>query len=174
MAASIDDFKSKLKGSGARPNLFRVIVNYPAFAQGDSELSSFMISGASLPSSVSAPIIVPWRGRQAKFDGDRTFEPVSLTVINDTDMAVRNAFERWKNEMNSHRGNVGLKSAIEYQADIIIEQLDRAQEVVKTYTLRNAFPVEISAIELSADTSDTIENFTVSLEIDYWESNTTT
>ena len=48
MSLRVDDFKAKLKGGGARANLFRVILNYPAYAGGDSELTSFMCGASQL------------------------------------------------------------------------------------------------------------------------------
>lgn len=171
--AGIDDFKSKLTGGGARPTLFRTIVNYPAFANGDSELTSFMVKGAQLPSSVIAEVIVPFRGRQLKVAGDRTFEPMSLTVINDINMEVRNAFEQWMNQINTHVSNTGLNNPSDYKADVIIQQLDREDNVTKTYTLRGAFPINVSTIDLSSDSADTIEEFTVELTFDHWQSGST-
>jgi hypothetical protein len=165
---NIDDFKSKLTGGGARPNLFRAIVNYPAFANGDSELTSFMVKAASLPASIVAEVVVPFRGRQIKVAGDRTFEPMSLTVINDTGMEVRNAFEKWSHEINTHVDNTGINNPTDYKADLVIEQLDRQGAVVKKYTLIGAFPTNISAIELSSETNDTIEEFTAEISYDYW------
>lgn len=81
----VDDFKAKLKGGGARPNLFKATINFPAYAQGDVEITSFMCKAAQLPSSVMGIIEVPFRGRQLKIAGDRTFETWSPTILNDTD-----------------------------------------------------------------------------------------
>ena len=39
----VDDFKAKLTGGGARPNLFKATINFPAYAGGDSEFTSFMV-----------------------------------------------------------------------------------------------------------------------------------
>ena len=69
----VDDFKAKLRGGGARPNLFKVTLNFPAYAQADLETTSFMCKGAQLPGSTMGVIIVPFRGRQLKMAGDRTF-----------------------------------------------------------------------------------------------------
>lgn len=171
--ANVDDFKSKLIGGGARPNLFKAIVNFPAYAQGDTELTSFMCKGAQLPGSVIAQIDVPYRGRQLKIAGDRTFENWTITVLNDTGMEVRNAMERWMNGMNEHVNNTGLSNPTDYQADMAIEQLDKSGNVTKTYTIRGAYPVNVSSIDLSYDTNDAIEEFTVELAYQYWESSTT-
>ena len=90
----VDDFKSKLRGGGARPNLFKVTINYPGFADGDAELTSFLCETASLPGSTFGIIPVPFRGRVLKIAGDRTFAEWSTTIINDTDFAIRDAIER--------------------------------------------------------------------------------
>lgn len=169
----VDDFKSKLIGGGARANLFKVTCNFPGYAQGDVEFTSFMCKGATLPSSVIAPITIPFRGRQLQIAGDRTFEPMTLTIINDADFKVRNAFERWMNGINEHVNNTGLSNPTDYQADIIVEQLRKDGTVSKTYDIRGCFPTNIAAIDVSYDSENTIEEFTVELQVQYWESGTT-
>jgi hypothetical protein len=169
----VDDFKSKLKGGGARPNLFNCKVNFPAYALGDAELTSFMAKGAQLPSSNVAPITVPFRGRQLKIAGDRTFEEWTITVINDTGFEVRNAMERWMNGINSHNANTGFNDPADYQTDLAVDQLDKDGLVIKTYNFRSCFPTVVSAIDLNYDTTDTIEEFQVTFQVQYWESGTT-
>ena len=136
----VDDFKSKLIGGGARANLFKATVNYPAYAAGDTELSSFLCKAAQLPASIVAQLDVPFRGRQLKIAGDRTFENWSITIINDSTMEIRNAFERWMNGINEHVNNTGLLNPNEYMADMAVEQLDRAGNITKTYDIRGAYP----------------------------------
>lgn len=169
----VDDFKSKLTGGGARANLFKVTCNFPGYAGGDVELTSFLIKAAALPASIIAPITIPFRGRQLQIAGDRTFEPWTVTIINDTNMEVRNAFERWMNGINGNKSNTGFANPTDYQADMIVEQLDKAGNVTKRYDIRGTFPTNISAIELSYDTENAIEEFTVELQVQYWESDTT-
>lgn len=171
--ANIDNFKAKLTGGGARPNLFKVICNFPAEAEGDAELASFLIKGAGLPASVIAPIEVPYRGRKLKVAGDRTFEPWTITVINDEGFVIRNAFERWMNSINEHLNNVGLINPNDYQTDMTVQQLGKDDSVLKTIDLRGVFPTNLSQIELNYETNDTIEEYTVELQYQYWTSNTT-
>lgn len=170
----VDDFKSKLRGGGARPNLFKATINFPAYAGGDAELTSFLCETAQLPGSTFGTIIVPFRGRQLKMAGDRTFAPWQVTIINDTDFDVRNSMERWMNGINAHTANTGLTSPITYEADLFVEQLDRDGTSLKKYTLRGAFPTEVSPIDVSYATVDEIERFTVNFEYQYFETNTTT
>ena len=77
------------------------------------------------------------------------------------------------NGINNHKANTGLTNPTDYQADLLVEQLDRDESVIKTYNFRGCFPVNI-AIELNYETVDTIEEFTVEFAIQYWESNSTT
>ena len=169
----VDDFKAKLKGGGARPNLFKATINFPAYAQGDVEVTSFMCKAAQLPSSVMGIIEVPFRGRQLKIAGDRTFETWSPTILNDTDFVVRDSMERWMNGINAHSAITGLVAPADYSADLVVEQLDRDETVLKRYNFRGCFPTNISAIDLAYETNDAIEEFTVEFQVQYWESATT-
>lgn len=171
--ASVDDFKAKLKGGGARPNLFRATINFPAYAQGDVEITSFLCEAAQLPGSVMGVIEMPFRGRILKIAGDRTFDVWTPTIINDTDFKIRNSMERWMNGMNAHSSNTGLTSPVDYEADLIVEQLDRDESVLKRYNFRGCFPTNVSPIELSYSTNDEIERFTCEFQVQYWESDTT-
>ena len=173
MVLGVDDFKAKLRGGGARANLFKATINFPGYAGGDVELTSFMCEAAQLPGSTLGTIEVPFRGRRVKLAGDRTFEPWTVTVINDTGMEVRNAMERWMNGMNAHSANVGLATPISYEADLLVEQIDKAGDVVKTYILRGCFPTAVSPIDLSYGAENEVERFTVEFQVQYWESNTT-
>jgi len=169
----VDDFKSKLRGGGARPNLFKATINFPGYAGGDVELTSFLCKAAQLPASIMGTFDIPFRGRQLKMAGDRTFEPWTVTIINDTDFAIRNAMERWMNGINAHQANTGLSNPVDYQADLIVEQLDRDGSTVKTYNFRGCFPTNVAAIDVNYETVDQIEEFTVEFQVQYWESDTT-
>jgi hypothetical protein len=172
--SNVDDFKSQLIGGGARANLFQVTINNPPIGAGlDTNLLAFTCKAAQLPASVIAQIDVPYRGRQLKVAGDRTFENWTITAYNEDSQNVRSAFESWMNSINEHVNNKGEKTPTRYQADLTVQQLDRQGKVTKTYDIRGAFPVNVSAIDLSYDANDAIEEFTVEFAYQYWESNTT-
>jgi hypothetical protein len=170
----VDDMKAKLVGGGARPNLFKVTMAFPSYVTANVELASYMCKATSMPASTIAPIAVPFRGRQLQIAGDRTFDPWSVTIINDTDFNVRNSFEQWMNGINQHKQNTGLTQPSSYMADMIVEQLDKDGTVEKTYNIRGTFPTNLGAIELSYENENAIEEFEVELQIQYWESNKTT
>jgi len=169
----VDQFKAKLTGGGARPNLFQVTCNFPGYAGGNTELASFMIKGAALPGSAIEPMEVGFRGRKLKIAGDRKFDEWTIKVINDVPMKIRDAFERWMNGINQHQSNIGRGRPTDYMVDWAVAQLDKSGNTVKSYIFRGVFPTAITPIELSYDTTNEIETFDVTVSYQYWESNTT-
>ena len=169
--ATLDEFKANLIGGGARANQFRVTFNTPgAIATGlDVRKASFLIKAAALPGQTIAEIAVPFRGRNLYIAGDREFETWETTVINDTDFNIRNAMERWLNAINDTATNTGLSNVADYTADLTVEQLDRDDTVLKSYILRNCMPQGTGAIELSYETANAIEEFTVTWRYSHFE-----
>ena len=187
---TLTDFRARMVGGGTRSNLFECEINFPPLALNDSstgeegELSRktrFLIKAANLPASTLGVIDVPFRGRNLKIAGDRTFDPWTITVINDTDFSIRNAFERWMNLINKNQDAAGKIDPSQYQREAYIYQLGRANHdnkgsesannipVLKTYKFYGIFPSSVSAIDVSYDSSDTIEEFTVDLQVQWWD-----
>jgi hypothetical protein len=173
----VDDFKGKLTGGGARANMFEVNISFPGYTGGSKEITNFMCRAAQLPASTINPVEVPFRGRIVKLAGDRTFEPWTITVYNDTDFQVRDAFESWMDGMNTHAGNVGIQSNNAgfgtYASNMEVIQLDQTGRKIKTYFLKNCFPINVSAIDLDYSQVGEIEQFTVTVEYDYWTNDNT-
>jgi len=185
---TITEFKSQLRGGGARPNLFEVSI--PAFPNGITDASSiwdstsradfsFLCKAAQLPASTIAEVPVPFRGRILKVAGDRTFEPWTVTIINDEDFNLRTAFEGWMNSINDLSHGTGIARPSEYMTNAYVSQLGRGftrnaethpsgnttQSVLRSYKFTGIFPTEVSAIDLSYDSTDTIEEFTVTFQV---------
>ena len=143
---TITGFKSKLTGGGARPNLFEVELAFPDAINIDNDVkekSRFLVKAASLPASNIAPIDVNFRGRILKIAGDRTFDTWTITVMNDVDFAIRNAFELWMNQINKLSDNTGTTNPAEYQPDAFVHQLDRDGSTLRTYKFHDVFPTNI-------------------------------
>ena len=168
---TISNFKSKLTGGGARANLFEVVLTFPDASKPDQDVldkARFLVKGANLPASNVAQIEVPFRGRVLKIAGDRTFDSWTVTVINDTDFAIRSAFERWSNTINRLSDNTGLTNPADYQSDAYVYQLDRDGSTLRSYRFYDTFPTQVGPIELSYDAQG-IQEFTVELQVQYWE-----
>ncbi len=175
---SISDFKSALVGGGARPNLFEVeLTTLPGGISWDADNFRYMCKAAALPASTIANIDVPFRGRIFKVAGDRTIETWSVTVINDESFKLRNAFEEWMQLIAKLDNNLGATLPESYMTDASVYQLGRGSTtssqdssgsenaVLKEYKMQGIFPTSLAAIDLSYDTGDTIEEFTVEFQV---------
>ena len=174
--ASITDFKAKLSGGGARANQFKVTMPFPGYAQvgGEIEELAFLCKATNLPEMTIGTVEVPFRGRVIKIAGDRAIGEWSITVFNDTNFKLRNAFERWQNGINNMSDNEGLVNPVDYQVDAFVDQLDRNGNVIKSYTFRGMFPTTLDDIALSYGDNNTVESFTATHRYQYFETNTTT
>lgn len=187
----ISQFKSKLIGGGARPNLFEVDVTFPQAVnlgvqgdgdgQFDSENFRFLCKAAALPGSNVSPIEVPFRGRTLKVAGDRTFDVWTVTVINDENFSHRRAFEAWMQNVAQYGDHSGMTNPGDYMGNAIVYQLGRSasnqqgnnttgepSNILAQYRFIDIFPTSVSAIDLSYDSSDTIEEFTVEFQVQYY------
>ena len=169
---TITGFKSKLAGGGTRPNLFEVEIAFPnetAIDNDTKEKTRFLIKAAALPASNITPIDVNFRGRILKIAGDRTFDTWTVTVLNDVDFSIRSAFEKWMNLINKMEDNTGEQDPAIYQPDAYVHQLDRDGSTLRTYKFHDVFPTQVSQIDLSYETTDAIEEFTVEFQVQWWE-----
>ena len=171
---SIVDFKQKLTGGGARSNLFEVEIEYPieiavdTSANGPKEFGKFMIKAAEIPASNLGNIPVPFRGRVLPIAGDRTFDPWTVTIINDTNFKIRDAMEQWSNSINDLQTSQGLIDPVDYQTSAKVKQLSReggntpgAIDVLREYRFEGIYPNAVSSIPLDYGATDQIEEFQV-------------
>jgi hypothetical protein len=170
---NISQFRSELQLDGARPNLFEVNMTFPIFAdQTAARKLTFMAKTAQIPGSTVNPVIVNYFGREIKLAGNRTFPEWTISVINDEDFTVRKAFERWMNGLNSHRNNLRDSSAgfpDGYTQDAEVIHYSKTGAVIKRYRFIGMFPTDLSPIELDWGQNDTIEEFSVTLNYQWWE-----
>ena len=194
---TISAFKSKLSGGGARPNLFEVeIPSFPVAAgqntwrTGDNQEADtfkFLCKAATLPASNVTPVEIPFRGRILKVAGDRVFDTWQISVINDENFLIRNAFETWMQGISKHSNATGATDPNSYMTYALVHQLGRGADAgqgstgsssavsgtqitpLKTYTFFDIFPTTLSTIDLSYENTDAIEEYTVEFQVQYWE-----
>jgi len=187
MASTISNFKSQLRRGGARPNLFEVdITSATGWVNNDAQTEfKFLCKATSMPTQTIGSVDVPFRGRILKVAGDRTFEPWSVTVINDESFDLRQSFERWQELINGIETGNGSVTPSEYMGSGIIRQLGRTNigsrdpgtggaagsggDVLYTYNVQDIWPSEIGSIDLSYESSDAIEEFTVTFQVNYMQ-----
>ena len=181
--ANLTSFKGKI-GYGIRPNLFMVQVtnleedlNDSDKVNGSDADFTFLCRSAGIPASTIGTVEVPFRGRVIKLPGDRTFESWTVTVMADETMDVRAYFEKWMNKLNKHENGAGYTD--EYSATLRVSQLERGistgtalkdpHKIVRSYDFIHAFPTNIAQIDLSYDNNNTIAEYTVEFQYDWWE-----
>lgn len=166
MPFNINDFRSQLTYGGARFSHFQVQIQNPVNSLGDIKVP-FMVKASQLPQSTVGMIEIPYFGRKIKEAGDRTYDAWTVTVINDEDFLIKNALEEWSHAINSPVGNV-RRSPL-YQSEAQVTQYSKAGLPIRTYSFRNIWPADLTAIDVAWDNTDAIEEFQVTFQYDYWE-----
>ena len=186
---SVQTFRDKLTGGGTRPNLFEVQITPPDYLTDiiDQDIMKFMVKAAEIPAANIGNIPVPFRGRVLPVAGDRTFDPWTVTVINDLEGSaanVRNFMEVWSNSINDLQFDGGVTDPEEYQSNAKVFQFGRtapAQDTIqgktagdgdyktlRAYKFEGIYPNSVSAIPLDYGATDQIEEFQVTFNYIFW------
>ena len=181
---NITNFRDRLVGGGARPNLFEVNIELPDGVIGQADYRDdvrFMVKAAEIPAANIGNIPVPFRGRVLPVAGDRTFDPWTVTVINDSKFNIRDAMEQWSNKINDLQFDVGDISPSNYQTKAEVFQLSRGGKTtsasstggetittLRTYNFEGIYPSAVSAIPLDYGATDSIEEFQVTFNYLFW------
>ena len=168
---NIQSFRDRMIGGGARPNMFEVNINLPDQIGKDKnrdENMRFLIKAAEIPAANIGNIPVPFRGRVLPIAGDRTFDPWTVTVINDTNFKIRDAMEKWSNLINDLQTSQGEINPEEYQTAAFVKQLSREGgdnpgpiDILREYRFEGIYPNVVSSIPLDYGATDQIEEFQV-------------
>ncbi|CAB5221511.1 tail tube protein [uncultured Caudovirales phage] len=173
--ANIADFKAQMIGGGARPNQFRVELTFPSFVTLGvvaGQRAQFLCKAAQLPGSTIENIPVLYRGRPVNFAGERTFQPWTISIYNDTTFGIRNSLEQWQSGIQNYNSTDGRVNPTDYQVDLTVHQLDRNGASIKSYKFHDAYPTSISAIGLDFEQQNAIEQFDVEFTYNFFTSNT--
>lgn len=163
-------------GAGVRPNLFRV-TSSGGFSAVQGGQFSILCKSAALPGSTIGIIEIPVAGgRRFKLAGDRTFAEWTTTVINDGRYDIRRSLENYQKLFTAtdySTSTIGDKAT--QLSTVTVEQLSSdGVTTIKRYNLFNCFISDISTIDLSYDSQDAIEEFTVTWVYDYFDTTGTT
>ena len=175
MAFRVQEFRAQMNYDGARPNLFQCDLTFPTISGTTAAQTqfTFMARAAQLPGSTVNQIPMFYFGRELKFAGNRTFPEWTVTVINDEDFIIRDAFEKWMSGLNSHVGNlrnpVFTRGDGGYQQDGFVTQFGKDGSPIKKYKFVGLFPIDITPIEVDWGANDTIEEYAVTFAYQWWE-----
>lgn len=167
---TIDDFATNF-GQGQRVSQFLVRGSFRnAGGNGFSDiLTEFYVKSAQFPASNIGIIEIPYRGRKIKMPGDRVFNEWSISVLLDKDNKMYDNFVAWMDAINSH-SNVEQAGAAgdDLKEDWTISSLSPNGEVNSEVVMKNCFPTEVGTVDFNWETTDTIAEFTVTMQFDYW------
>ena len=183
---NIQSFRDRMIGGGARPNMFEVNIDLPDQIGKDKnrdENMRFMIKAAEIPAANIGNIPVPFRGRVLPVAGDRTFDPWTVTIINDASFDIRRVMEEWSNLINDLQFDVGDINPADYQTKAEVFQLSRQSQgsggqsagkggeiiqTLRTYNFEGIYPNAVSSIPLDYGATDQIEEFQVTFNYLFW------
>tara|TARA_B100001989_G_scaffold195917_1_gene144541 strand:- start:20 stop:610 length:591 start_codon:yes stop_codon:yes gene_type:complete len=176
---NITEFRSRLTGGGARSNLFEVSIDFPDLAIDQRLVTDkvpFLVKAAEIPASNLGNIPVPYRGRVLPVAGDRTFDPWTVTIINDNDFIIRDAMEKWSNSINDLQTAQGTINPEVYQRSARVKQLSRQgtgpgddEKILRQYKFEGIYPNTVSSIPLDFGATDQIEEFQVTFNYLFYE-----
>ena len=167
-------FIGKLRGEGARSSLFEASMTLRGTGVADgTSLFPFMCKGVALPSSNMGVVTVNYFGRPIKYPGNRTFEDLTTTIINDEGYVIRNRIEKWLDQINSHSKNVRASNfaagKLSYTEDLTLQPYKKTGVKADPWHFRNCFPTSVDAMDVAWDTNDAIMEYSVTWAYDYWD-----
>jgi hypothetical protein len=131
---------------------------------------TFLCESVSLPGRTIATTDYATSPKAIKMPYSYMNDDVSMTFLLTGDMYAKNIFTSWQEEiMNTTSKQLSFKD--EYVSTVTIQQLNAKNIPVYTCTLRNAFPVSVSSIELSNNNENTVSRITVTFAYDDWSAN---
>ena len=180
MAFTVSNFKANLakQSGGARPSLYKDDINNSIQSSlGFESNDNILVKATSIPAANIAPLAVNYAGRAYKWNGFRTYDNWTVTVINDEDFSARNSMLTWMRSISGHLdgkrssaygsplyGNTGRW----FEGTATVSQVTTSGKVIQEYKLSNLWPTEIAEIPVDWS-SDAIQEYTVTFCYDYWE-----
>lgn len=162
----------------ARPSLFEVSCDdIPMLGMNDAVSENgdyaFLVKAAAIPASTLSSIELPSFGRKVRIPSTRTFEPWQITVIygksSGTDGTdIRAKFEKWMEEIQGYEEHTVAGTGL---LDNWTISLQDPRDITSTPLIEvkmyGCFPTELGSVELNQESSDTLAEFTVSMQYTY-------
>jgi len=176
MAFTVTDFKSNMaaQSGSARPSLYQVDINGKNLSTSFSKNENILCKAASIPASTIAPLPINYAGRAYKWNGFRTFDNWTVTVINDEDFGIRNRMSQWMRLISGQfdgTRNTGYGDQLTgknwFDGDATVTQLSTSGKALAKYKFHYLWPTELAGIPVDWS-SDAVQEYTVTFAYDYW------
>jgi len=174
LPASIDTLRSTLgKRQGvARPNRFSIYMPLPLISINPGSILTNIASGGGFNpmSLLNDPRDISLLCESCTLPGRQiatTEHMTRLKFLLTNDYYIKQVFDDWTNKViDFDGGTVNYKD--ECVSDVTIQQLGPDNIPIYTCTLRNAFPVTVSSVELSNTSENAIARISVTMAYDEW------
>ena len=170
-----NSFIMKLEQGGARASLFNATINMAGKGSSEGTVSEmkFFCKGIQIPSNAIGVTTVNYMGRAVKLPGNRTYEDLSTTIINDEGYSLRNQIENWMSNLNSHAGNVRLASHVAkldgYTSTMILKTFKKTgHQDGDSWSFYNCFPTALDQIDVNWEPNDAVMEYAVTWAYEYW------
>ena len=166
MAFNVSQIKTALAEGGARPALFKV----SSLDRDGTTERTYHVRSTQLPGSNIGILTTNYRGRPVKFPGVRTYDPWTVTMLND-DGDHRFDIFTWMEKMAGKNDGIrgeaqGPFDTADYK-DLTVTQIGKDGSDTYKYTLVNCFPVAMGEIGLDWATEG-FQEYTVTWRYDYF------
>lgn len=174
----LDSFVTKLVSDGARASLFEANIDMVGKQNaGSAKNFNFMCKGIQIPSNAIGITTVMYKGRAVKLPGNRTYEDLTTTILNDEGYILRNMVENWMSNLNSHWGNIRgadymkkLGGAKGYTSTMQLKSFSKTGvQDGDSWEFKNCWPTSLDQIDVNWDPNDSIMEYTVTWAYDYWK-----
>ena len=174
MPSSLNSFINQFKG-GNRANRYDVSGDIGPASFGSDGLNKFFVRAVSLPPSQINEIRIPYRGRILKWPGDRVYQPWTIRILDESGKkdGLYSAFAKWSNLINDHISNQAITANDDtldkFTNDWLVSQVNENNQVVKRIKLIGCWPSLVGPIDLDANSVDTLSEFNVVVNYQYYE-----
>jgi len=159
----------------ARPNQFKIMIVPPEPLKSDWDMTNgnlmVLAKSTKIPSMTVKDYMYQRAGQKLYIPtGEVEHGDASITFYNDSDFSLRTMFNRWMRlGLHNWEYNIGSIPKLALDGMVMIYHYDYSLKPVYAVKLMNAWPKHVSEIELSQDTENTAEEFTVEFNYSYQE-----
>ena len=173
---SIETLKQQVSDL-AKPNLFRVRFEInsnslpPELSAAVLQNLEVYVKSAAFPSRDVGRITIIRSGSTLKIPGDVKYSDVTVTFNADVDQEVRMAFHTWHRLFvyNEYDCIGSAEPLLPNKGKVTIEQLDPSYNITYAIVLMQAWPAQISEIQLSHDSEHAREEFSVTFAYTWFD-----